>query len=99
MLQKVLISQKLPKLEAKNRKEQRVLLTKVFALTGVVEFTAYTIASRTSFLINALVIATANVAGILVGGALSREDENIDEVLRDLFKFMFYSHLLEHHLL
>jgi len=69
----------------------RVLLTKVFALTGVVEFTAYTIASRTSFLINALVIATANVAGILVGGALSREDENIDEILRDLFKFMFYS--------
>ena len=30
-------------------------------------------------MINALVIATANVAGILVGGALSREDENIDD--------------------
>ncbi len=67
----------------------RVLIAKVFALTGVIGFTAYSIAARTSFLINALVIATANVSGILVGGALSKEDKDLDIIIKDLFKFMF----------
>jgi Na+-driven multidrug efflux pump len=67
----------------------RIIITKIYVLTGIIGFTAYNIARTTSFLANAFVIATANVSGILIGGALSRqEDDSVDEILSSLFKFM-----------
>ncbi|MGL5021257.1 MAG: MATE family efflux transporter [Mycoplasmatales bacterium] len=67
----------------------RILVTKIYVMTGIIEFTAYNIAKVTAFLANALVIATANISSILVGSALSRQQKDeVDIILKSLFKFM-----------
>lgn len=69
---------------------------KMYALTGIVGFTAFNIAKSTSFIINALVIATANVSAILVGGAVSKTTDvgEIKKTTKLLFRFMFFCSML-----
>lgn len=64
----------------------RVLTTKIMVYTGIDQFTVYTVARQMSFLFNFLVIATANVSGIITGSALGK-GENITKSQNDIWKF------------
>ncbi len=67
-----------------------IIFTKIYATTDIDSFTAFNIAKTISFTVNAFVIATANVSGILVGGAISNEysKEKLDEVMHNIFSFI-----------
>lgn len=53
----------------------RVLYTKIYAYAPIEQYNAMQMAQLISFVINAFVIATANVSGIMAGGELSNGDE------------------------
>ncbi len=69
-----------------------VIYLKIYSMTSIIEFTAYNIVKSISFLINAFVIATANVSGIIAGSTIAvleeSNKEELKEQMKDLFKFM-----------
>ncbi len=69
-----------------------VIYLKIYAMTSIVEFTAYNIVKSISFLINAFVIATANVSGIIAGSTIAvlkdGQEDKLKDQMKDLFKFM-----------
>ncbi len=69
-----------------------VIYMKIYSMTSIIEFTAYNIVKSISFLINAFVIATANVSGIIAGSTIAtlkdNQEEKLKEQMKDLFKFM-----------
>ncbi len=48
-----------------------IIYTKIYATTSIAGFTAFNVSKTISFTINALVIATANVSGIMLGSLIS----------------------------
>lgn len=68
-----------------------IINTQFYASAGVEAFTAFNVAKTISFTINAFVIATANVSGILIGSAISKEvsKEKLRECSNNIFSFIF----------
>lgn len=74
-----------------------VIYGKFYAMTSIVGFTSYNISKSISFTINAFVMATVNVVGILIGSAISDGQPDPDELkttTNSLFTFMFMSSIL-----
>lgn len=66
---------------------------KLYALSGAVGLTAFNIAKTISFIINAFVIATANVSGIITGSTIAKSsDENlrveVTKTMKSIFQFI-----------
>lgn len=75
-----------------------VIYMKIYSMTTIIEFTAYNIVKSISFLINAFVIATASVSGILAGSCVAiiddKDDIRLKDQMQDLFKFMGLSSII-----
>ncbi len=75
-----------------------VIYTKIYSMTSLEEFTAYNIAKTTSFIINAFVIATANVSAVMLGSVISKgygkDSEELKDTTRNMFTFMFVSSIV-----
>lgn len=65
----------------------RILTTKIMVSTGVDQFTIYSLARQISFLVNFLVMATANVSGIMTGSVLGK-GEDVTKSQKELFSFI-----------
>lgn len=68
-----------------------VIYTKMYAMTSIIEFTAFNIAKIISFTINAFVIGVASTSGIIIGSVIAHKlvtKDKIDDTLKNLFTFM-----------
>lgn len=70
-----------------------VIYTKIYAMTDVVQFTAYNVARNLSLIINAFVMATASMAGIFIGSTiakdLKKDSEELKDAIYNLFTFIY----------
>lgn len=67
----------------------KFVTTKIFLLTGVIGYQAYIIANRITMTFNGLVMAPAQVSGIIMGEAItSEQDEIINKQLHIVRKFL-----------
>ncbi|MFV0288460.1 MAG: MATE family efflux transporter [Mycoplasmatales bacterium] len=75
-----------------------VIYFKFYTTTSDVQVSAFTIAKNISYMINAFVMATANVSGILAGTAIStgvdKASSKLKQTMSDLFKFMTYNSII-----
>lgn len=68
----------------------KFFITKIFLLTGVLGYQAYIIANRITMTFNGLVIAPAQIAGIIIGETITSQDNNlINKQLNILKQFLF----------
>ncbi len=72
-----------------------VIYFKLYSLTSVIGLTAFTISRSISFILNAFVIATANVCGIITGSTISKgltkDSTELKKTMNGLFKFMSFN--------
>lgn len=72
----------------------RVLYTKLYSYAPIDQYNAMQISQLISFMLNALVIATASASSILMGGELAKhENGDVDNTLKNIWSFMAISSL------